>query len=134
QTGQGRARIETANRLINRTVGYASDLSQHGVLDVWSAPLATIDSGLGDCEDYAIAKYVALREAGFAEADLRILLGKDRAARQDHAVLAVRSEGTWLVLDNRWTALKSDAETPQFVALYALDRSGVSLFASPYLS
>jgi len=41
----------------------------------------------GDCEDYAIAKYVALREAGFPQDDLQLVLVRDRAVRQDHAVL-----------------------------------------------
>ena len=53
-----------------------------------------------DCEDYAIAKYVALREAGVEAADLRFLLVRDRLAG-DHAVLGVRYEGRWLILDNR---------------------------------
>ena len=42
----------------------------------------------GDCEDYAIAKYVALREAGVARENLQLVLVRDRAVRQDHAVLA----------------------------------------------
>lgn len=134
RAGRGKAQIEIANRLINRAVIYTSDLIQHGVLDRWSAPLETISSGRGDCEDYAVAKYIALREAGVAETDLRILLGRDKTARQDHAVLAVRSDGAWIILDNRWLAAKTDAETSQFTPLYALDRGGVSLFASPYLS
>src|ERR1700730_6701294 len=34
----------------------------------------TLDTGAGDCEDYAILKYVALREAGMSCNDLRILV------------------------------------------------------------
>jgi predicted transglutaminase-like cysteine proteinase len=127
-------RIETVNRLVNQAVAYASDISQHGTLDTWSSPLETLGSGRGDCEDYAIAKYVALREAGTAEADLRILLGRDRIARQDHAVVAVRRGETWIILDNRWTAIHTDGETASFTPLFALGAGGVSLFASPYLS
>ena len=52
------------NRDINMAIRPTSDLAQWGVTDRWSAPLATLASGRGDCEDYAIAKYVALREAG----------------------------------------------------------------------
>jgi predicted transglutaminase-like cysteine proteinase len=130
----GRARIETANRLINGAIRYQSDLAQYGVVDVWSAPLASLGTGRGDCEDYAIAKYVLLREAGVAELDLRILLVRDRAVREDHAVLAVREDNTWLVLDNRRSILARDNELTYFTPLYVLDAGGVSLFASPYLS
>ncbi len=130
----GRARIEAANRLVNGAIRYTSDLVQHGVLDQWSAPLATLASGRGDCEDYAIAKYVLLRESGVPQGDLRILLGRDRAAREDHAVLAVKDGGSWIILDNRTMNTAEDTATNHFVPLFAVDQAGVSLFASPYFS
>jgi predicted transglutaminase-like cysteine proteinase len=88
----GRAQLEEANHGVNAAIHYVSDLAQFGELDRWSAPLATFMSAKGDCEDYAIAKYVALREAGSPEGELRLLLGRDRTVRQDHAVLAARLE------------------------------------------
>ena len=127
----GHARIETVNRLINASVRYVSDLAQHGVLDRWTAPLATLAAGQGDCEDYAIAKYVALREAGVEAADLRFLLVRDRLAG-DHAVLGVRYEGRWLILDNRHLALTDSSAMSHFTPLFALDHQGVKLFAAPY--
>jgi predicted transglutaminase-like cysteine proteinase len=130
----GKARIEAANRLINTAIRYTRDLVQHAAIDVWSSPLASLGSGRGDCEDYAIAKYVLLREAGVAEQDLRVLLVRDRAVREDHAVLAVRIDGAWTVLDNRYAALSSDSELRHFTPLVELDHSGVNMFASPYLS
>ena len=39
-------------------------MAQWGVPDRWSPPLETLATGRGDCEDYAIAKYVALTAAG----------------------------------------------------------------------
>ncbi len=63
------------------------------MLDRWSAPLVTFASGRGDCEDYAIAKYVALREAGIAEADLRLVISHDSAIGEDHAVVTARVDG-----------------------------------------
>lgn len=130
----GAARIETANRLINTAIRYMSDLSQHAAVDVWSAPLASLGTGRGDCEDYAIAKYAVLREAGVPEQDLRILLVRDRKAREDHAVLTVRNGDAWAVLDNRSSASAIDSDLRHFTPLFALDDGGVSLFASPYLT
>ncbi len=80
-----------------------------------------------------LPKYVLLREAGVAEQDLRVLLVRDRAVREDHAVLAVRVDGTWTVLDNRYAALSADNELQHFTPLVELDHSGVNMFASPYL-
>lgn len=130
---EGKARVEAANRLINTAIRYTRDLVQHAAIDVWSSPLASLSSGRGDCEDYAIAKYVLLREAGIAEQDLRVLLVRDRAVREDHAVLAVRLDGAWTVLDNRYAALSADSELQHFTPLVELDHNGVNMFASPYL-
>jgi predicted transglutaminase-like cysteine proteinase len=129
----GRSRLEAVNRAVNDAIRYTSDMEQHGVVDLWSAPLASFASGRGDCEDYAIAKYVALREAGVAVADLRVVLVRDLAVREDHAVLAVRHEGHWIVLDNRRMALAEDNELRHLMPLFAIDQEGVKLFAAPYV-
>ena len=128
----GRARGEAINNLINDAIHYTSDLEQHGVIDVWMAPLATLASGRGDCKDYAIAKYFALHDAGVAAEDLRLLLVRDQSVRQDHSVVAIRDDGRWLLLDNRYSRLLEAAEAHQFVPLFALDQQGVKLLAAPY--
>ena len=129
----GRARLETVNRAVNDAIRYTGDMEQHGVADLWSAPLATFGSGRGDCEDYAIAKYVALRESGIAAEDMRVLLARDLAVREDHAVLAVREGGRWMILDNRSMAPIADSDVRNFMPLFALDQEGVKLFAAPYV-
>lgn len=128
----GRARIEEANRGVNTAVRYVSDISQHGELDRWSTPLATFAAAKGDCEDYAIAKYVALIEAGVSRDDLQIVLVRDRSVRQDHAVLAARHDGRWLILDNRHSILIEDSDATSFAPLFAINHDGVHLFAAPY--
>lgn len=128
----GRARFAEVNARINASVRYVSDMAQHGVPDRWSTPLATLASGRGDCEDYAIAKYVALRDAGTPTSDLRIVLVRDSVLRQDHAVLAARHDGRWLILDNLRTGLLDDGELKRYLPLFALDHEGVKLFAAPY--
>lgn len=128
----GRDQIDFINRAVNAELKYTTDFAQHGVADLWSAPVAAFASGRGDCEDYAIAKYVAFREAGRAPEDLRLLLVHDNAVRMDHAVLAVRHDGRWLVLDNRHAVLLEQRDTRFFTPLFALDQSGVKLFAAPY--
>lgn len=127
-----RAQIGTLNRSINLAIRYVSDLAQYGVLDLWSAPLATLTSGKGDCEDYAIVKYMALRELGMNTEDLRLVLARDRRLRLDHAVLAVRYEDRWLILDNRSSQLVDADEVPQLTPLFSLGSDGVKLFAAPY--
>ncbi len=128
----GRAKIAWLNRTINAAIRYMSDPDQHGLDDRWTAPLATLASGLGDCEDYAIAKYVALRDSGYAAEDLRLVIVRDRLARQDHAVTAVREGGRWLLLDNRHDVLLERKDAWHFTPMFVLSREGVNLFAVPY--
>src|SRR5258708_690122 len=79
---QGRARLGEINRAINLAIRPMSDLVQYGSIDVWSSPLATFASGAGDCEDYAIAKFVALRLAGVAAEDLRLVILRDTIGQE----------------------------------------------------
>jgi predicted transglutaminase-like cysteine proteinase len=108
-----------------------SDLSQYGVPDFWSSPLSTIAAGSGDCEDYAIAKYVALREIGVADQDLRLVIVRDTKLREDHAIITARLAGRWLVLDNRRLLLLEDTELPQYVPVFAIDNGGVKKVVAP---
>jgi len=130
---EGRARLDAVNRAVNGAIRYMTDMEQFGVEDLWSSPLATFRTGLGDCEDYAIAKYLALREAGMAAADLRIVLARDSAIREDHAVLAARLDGHWLILDNRRADLLDDSAVRNLMPLFAIGQQGVQMFAAPYV-
>ena len=82
-----------------------SDLAQYGEIDVWASPLAAFGSSAGDCEDYAIAKIMALRLAGIAPDDLRMVIVHDPMRGEDHAIAAARLDGRWLTLDNRRMAM-----------------------------
>lgn len=129
---QGRARFEAVTHAANAAVQYTSDLNQHGAMDLWTSPLATLSAGRGDCEDYAILKYQVLRDAGTPAADLKIVLLRDTATREDHAVLAARSGERWYILDNRRAGFYVDADLPHYLPLFALTEDGVQLFAAPY--
>ena len=134
QAREGRARIGTINRAINLAIKPMSDLAQWGVIDRWSAPLETLSSGRGDCEDYAIAKYVALGEAGFSEDKLRLVIVRDLGLGEDHAILAVRDSEKWLLLDNRRLVLVEDGELQRVEPLFALNRDGVREFTPSALA
>lgn len=129
----GRDRLDAINRAVNEAIRYRSDAQQFGEADRWLAPLASFASGFGDCEDYVIAKYFALREAGFPLVDLRLVLVRDRKARDDHAVLAARDDGGWLILDNRHHALDHDSALRHLTPLFAINHDGVKLVAAPYV-
>jgi predicted transglutaminase-like cysteine proteinase len=121
----GRARLGEINRAINLAIRPMSDLAQYGQIDVWSSPLVTFTTGAGDCEDYAIAKFVALRLAGVSPEDLRIVVMRDTIHGEDHAVVAARLDDHWLTLDNRRMAMVEDAYVRNYRPLFVIDQYGV---------
>jgi predicted transglutaminase-like cysteine proteinase len=121
----GRARLGEINRAINLAIRPMSDLAQYGQIDVWSSPLVTFTTGAGDCEDYAIAKFVALRLAGVTPDDLRIVVMRDTIHGEDHAVVAARLDDHWLTLDNRRMAMVEDAYIRNYRPLFVIDQYGV---------
>jgi predicted transglutaminase-like cysteine proteinase len=121
---EGRARLGEINRAINLAIRPMSDLAQYGEVDVWSSPLVTFAHGAGDCEDYAIAKFVALRLAGISPDDLRIVIMRDTIRGEDHAVAAARLDGHWLMLDNRRMAMVEDGDVRNYRPMFVIDQYG----------
>ena len=121
----GRARLGEINRAINLAIRPMSDLAQYGQIDVWSSPLVTFASGAGDCEDYAIAKFAALRLAGVSPDDLRIVVMRDTIHGEDHAVVAARLDDHWLTLDNRRMTMVEDAYVRNYRPTFVIDQYGV---------
>ena len=131
RTSGGRGRLGKINRAVNLSIRPMSDLSINGEEDVWSSPLTTLGIGAGDCEDYAIAKFMALQEAGVSPDDLRIVVLQDNFRGEDHAVVAARLDGNWLILDNRHMAMVEDRQMRNFQPVFLIDHDGVKLYIDP---
>jgi predicted transglutaminase-like cysteine proteinase len=127
----GLARIGVINRAVNLAIKPMSDLEQWGEIDHWSPPLETFTTGRGDCEDYAIAKYVALRAAGIADEDVKLVVVSNTAAAENHAVVAVRIDDVWMILDNRWLTMVRDRDIWRADPVAVLDETGVRRFTVP---
>jgi predicted transglutaminase-like cysteine proteinase len=124
----GRAKAGLINRAVDLAISPASDETQWGVADHWSAPFETLQSSRGDCEDYAILKYLALRAAGLSEADVKIVILKNIFPDEDHAAVAARVDGEWLILDNRTLTLVRDTDLTRAVPRFVLDQRGARRF------
>jgi len=127
----GRARLAEINRAINLAIRPMEDLVQWGEVDVWSSPLVTFNTGAGDCEDYAIAKYVALQMAGISAEDLRIVVVLNLDLNgEGHAVASVRLDGHWLILDNQQMAMVEDVNAGTYRPRFVIDESGVMEYSN----
>lgn len=92
-------RVEEVNRFVNE-VRYVEDRRNWGVADRWATPDEFFVQG-GDCEDYALAKFVSLHRLGFNAERLRMVLAQDQRKRLDHAFLVVYLGDQAYVLDNQ---------------------------------
>lgn len=86
------------NRFFNRWP-YRLDQEVWKRKDYWASPLEFLQRS-GDCEDYAIVKYFALRYLGLPAEQLRVVILRDNIRSITHAVLAVYVEEDILILDN----------------------------------
>jgi predicted transglutaminase-like cysteine proteinase len=127
---EGRARLGWINRAVNLSIRPMSDWAQYGYADYWASPLQTLSSGAGDCEDYAIVKYVALRHLGITPDDLRLVIVRDNMLQAEHAVAAVRYEQKWLILDNRTMAMLDAEHARHYYPLFDMDDRVVRIFST----
>lgn len=88
------AKLQRINDFINTNIAFEDDRSVWDQSDYWATPLETLGKGRGDCEDFAIIKYVSLRRAGIANDKLRLIYVKATLKTPDgpiqvaHMVLA----------------------------------------------
>jgi len=98
-------KLKTVNNFFN-SLTYKTDFIHWKEKDYWASPFEFIGSGAGDCEDYAIAKYFALRLLGIDSSKLKITFGQIKnQTKQDgtyHVVLNYfhNPSLTPIVLDN----------------------------------
>tara|TARA_R110000868_G_scaffold32036_8_gene116949 strand:+ start:15157 stop:15837 length:681 start_codon:yes stop_codon:yes gene_type:complete len=93
------SQVRAVNTYMNRQ-RYLTDPRNYGVKDYWATPGQFFKRN-GDCEDYAIAKFMSLRALGFTNRDMRIVVLQDLNLRVGHAILVVNLNGRALVLDNQ---------------------------------
>ena len=113
--------IRSVNRFLNGW-RYRADMRNWGQRDYWATPLQFLRHS-GDCEDYAIAKYVSLRQLGFAADQLRVVVLRDTMRELAHAVLAVYHEDEVYILDNLSRGVLRQADLPHYVPYYSINET-----------
>jgi predicted transglutaminase-like cysteine proteinase len=113
------AQIEAVNGFMNRR-RYIVDPRNYGVPDYWATPRQFLNRD-GDCEDYAIAKYMSLRDLGVPLDDMRIVVLQDMNLRVAHAILVVWHRGRTLVLDNQIDRVVETAVVRQYRPIYSIN-------------
>ena len=127
------AKLRRINDFINHHIVFENDMSVWQQSDYWATPLETIGQGQGDCEDFAIIKYVSLRMTGIASSKLRLVYAKARLdapsgpIQQAHMVLAYYAtpNAEPLVLDNLDGTIRPASRRQDLQPVFSFNSDGI---------
>lgn len=117
RTAPGRPSAETlgaVNAWANRHIRYVADRQLYGRSDFWASAPVTLRRGAGDCEDIAIAKLALLAARGVPRRDMYLTLARDLVRNADHALLVVRMDGRYFMLDNATDRVLDASESQDY--------------------
>ena len=126
-------KLETANKFFNRRIRWVQDPEAWGQKDYWATPLETMGNGMGDCEDFAIAKYSMLVLAGMDINKLRITYvkaqmgGPNSQIHAAHMVLAYYPNPAAVpeILDNLITDIYPATKRTDLTPVYGFNSRGL---------
>ncbi|NMG50661.1 transglutaminase [Azoarcus communis] len=125
--------LTRVNHFFNRSIQFDDDIVVWQQQDYWASPLETLGRQAGDCEDFAIAKYVTLRLLGIPKERLRLIYvrarigGADSPVSQAHMVLGYFATPTDepLVLDNLIGDIRPAARRPDLFPVFSFNSEGL---------
>jgi predicted transglutaminase-like cysteine proteinase len=130
QVGASEAeQLKEVNRFFNAKLRFTDDLALWNQVDYWATPVEALRRGAGDCEDYAIAKYISLRHLGVPAEKLRITYVKALRLNQAHMVLTYyeKPDAVPLVLDNLIGSILPASQRSDLLPVYAFNGEGLWL-------
>ncbi len=113
----------TQLRMVNARLNaarYVTDPVNWGLDDYWSS-LTQFLRRDGDCEDYAIAKYMLLKQLGVPVADMKVVIVMDQNLNIAHAILAVRAGAATYILDNQINDIVPDSSIHHYKPYYSIN-------------
>lgn len=114
-----RAQLELVNSYWNQ-YPYREDSAVYNMPDYWAIP-EQFARNSGDCEDYAIAKYYTLRDLGYSEDNMRVVVVYEPIRGFAHAILAVYFENDIMILDNLSEIVYSHRQMKTYEPRYSLN-------------
>ena len=134
-----REQLLRVNEFFHRNVRYQTDQQLYGMEDYWATPLETLGHGLGDCEDWAIAKYISLRHLGIPDEKLRLIyvraqIGGPRSPlSQAHMVLGYYAtpNAEPMILDSLIATVLPAAERTDLSPVFSFNAEGLWVGQGP---
>jgi predicted transglutaminase-like cysteine proteinase len=113
-------KISAVNDYLNK-VKFIPDSKNYGMRDYWATPAEFLSRG-GDCEDYAVTKYISLLALGVPKSKMRIAIVQDYVMNMPHALLVVYQGATTKILDNQNPAILDSADISRYKPIYSISQ------------
>ena len=142
-SGQSEAtKLKRVNEFFNQKIQFGDDIKIWGMPDYWATPLEVLGRREGDCEDFAIAKYVTLKLMGVPSAKMRLNYvrarfgGPQSQIVQAHMVLSYYQspEDEPLILDNLISEIRPASRRPDLTTVFGFNAEGLWVGGSPRLA
>jgi predicted transglutaminase-like cysteine proteinase len=115
-----REQVDEVNAFINK-YPYIEDIVNWGVEDYWETPYE-FQRRNGDCEDFAIAKYMSLRALGVSDDILRVTIVRDlNLGGIIHAILTISMDGETVMLDNQIKQVMPVLRIYHYLPVYSIN-------------
>ena len=123
-------KLTKVNTFFNRRVLFQSDIEVWAQEDYWATPLEFMGKGAGDCEDFAIAKYITLQMLGIGNERLRLIYVRAKSgstASIAHMVLGFYPQPTEepQILDNLISSVRPASMRSDLVPVFSFNSDGL---------
>ncbi len=122
-------KLNKVNAFFNRRILYESDLAIWQQEDYWATPLEIMGRAAGDCEDFAIAKYITLQLLGVNNQNMRLIYvrAKVGASSVAHMVLGYYPQPSEepLILDNLITSVRIASQRTDLSPVFSFNNEGL---------
>lgn len=126
-------KLEVANTFFNRRIYYEVDLIVWKQNDYWATPLELMGRGDGDCEDFAISKYMTLLMMGVPDEKLRMIYVRAQSGNstlvksEAHMVLGYYETPSSepLILDNLISSIRPGSRRPDLTPVFSFNTQGL---------
>ncbi len=121
-------KLQLVNQFFNQ-IPFVNDLVHWGKEDYWATPVEFLATDGGDCEDFAIAKYLTLKAMGVPDNKMRITYVKALRLNQAHMVLAYYPTpgADPLILDNLINKILPASQRTDLAPVYSFNGDGLWL-------
>lgn len=126
-------KIKAVNDYFNKNTRFVDDIIQWKTSDYWATPLETLGAGVGDCEDYTIAKYFTLVRLDVPVENLRLIYvkaqigGNSSKVFQAHMVLGYYEQpnSVPLILDSLVSDIDSADRRTDLHPVFSFNSDGL---------